>query len=111
LNVDSTNNLFRFSPDDGRIWYDLLIPEAGYEIDDINKAIQRIMKMQTHYDAVRNRAFISLSANPSTLKSVMEITRRYKVDFRPPTSLRSVLGLTTEYIMQGSMNQKILLTF
>jgi hypothetical protein len=94
-NVDATNNLLRYSPDDGRTWYDLLMLEGSYEIDDISKAIIPYMKQQTHYDAarnMRNMAFISLSANPSTLKSVMEITGRYKVDFRPPNSLRSVLG-------------------
>lgn len=33
-----------------------------------------------------------MSCNPSALKSVMEITERYRVDFIPSSSLRSVLG-------------------
>jgi hypothetical protein len=100
-NVDATNNLFRYSPDDGRTWYDLLIPEGCYEIDDISKSKTQYMKQPNHYDAARNKAFISLSANPSTLKSVMEITGRYNVDFRPPTSLRSVLGFKNRVYHAG----------
>jgi hypothetical protein len=73
-NIDATNNLFRYSPDDSRTWHDILVPESSYEIDDISKCIERIMRTQNHYDAHRNKSFISLSANPSTLKSVMEIT-------------------------------------
>jgi hypothetical protein len=59
------------------------------------------MKTQNHYDAMRNKAFISLSANPSTLKSVMEITGRYKVDFRHPSSLRSLLGFKNRVYHAG----------
>jgi hypothetical protein len=58
------------------------------------------MKQQTHYDATRNKSFISLSVNPCTLKSVMEITGRYKVDFRP-NSLRSVLGFKNKVYPAG----------
>jgi hypothetical protein len=100
-NIDATNNAFKYSPDDGRTCTDILIPEGSYEIDDISKCIERIMKQQNHYDVARNKAFISLSANPSTLKSVMEITGRYKVDFRPPTSLRSVLGFKNRLYHSG----------
>jgi hypothetical protein len=59
------------------------------------------MKQQTRYDAARNKAFISMSANPSTLKSVMEITGQYKVDFRPPNSLRSELGFKNRVYHAG----------
>jgi hypothetical protein len=40
LNIDTTNNLFRYSPDDGRTWHDILVPEGSYEIDDISKYIE-----------------------------------------------------------------------
>jgi hypothetical protein len=70
-------------------------------IDDVCIAIVHYMKQQTHYDAARNKAFISLSANRSTVKSVMEITGRYKVDFRPPHSLRSVLGFKNRVYHAG----------
>jgi hypothetical protein len=47
---------------------------------------------RNNYDATRNKAFISLSANPSTLKSVIDIAGRNKVDLISPNSLGSVLG-------------------
>jgi hypothetical protein len=110
-NIDATNNLFRYSPDDGRTWYDILVPEGSYEIDDISKHIERVMKQQNHYDSSRNKSFITLSANPSTLKSIMEIAPRYKVDFRPSNSLRSVLGFNNKVYMRDTMNRRILSTF
>jgi hypothetical protein len=86
-NVDVTNNLLRYLPNDGKTWQGILVPEGSYEIDDISESIEHYMKQRNHYDAARNKAFFLLSANPSTLKSVMEIAGRYKVDFRPPHSL------------------------
>ena len=35
-NIDATNNNFRFSPNDGRNWIDIEIPEGCYEVTDIN---------------------------------------------------------------------------
>jgi hypothetical protein len=74
LNVDVTNNLLRYSADDGKTWHDILVPESSYEIDDISKSIEHYMKLRNHYVVAQDKAFISLSANSSTLKSVMEIT-------------------------------------
>jgi hypothetical protein len=59
------------------------------------------MKQRNHYNAAQNKAFISLSANPSTLISVIEITTRYKVDFRPPKALKSVLGFKSRVYHAG----------
>jgi hypothetical protein len=59
------------------------------------------MKQRIHYDTVRNKSFITLSANPSTLKSIMEIAPRYKVDFKPYNSLRSVLGFNNKVYHAG----------
>jgi hypothetical protein len=70
-------------------------------IDDVCIAIVHYMKQQTHYDAAQNKAFISLSANPSTLQSVLEITGRYMVDCWPPYSLRSVLGFKNRVYQAG----------
>jgi hypothetical protein len=43
-NIDATNNVFRYSPDNGQTWHDILIPEGSYEIDDISKCIERVRK-------------------------------------------------------------------
>jgi hypothetical protein len=62
------------------------------------------MKRQTHYDVARNKPNVTLSANPSTLKTIMEIAPRYRVEFRPPNSLRSVLGFK-EKVYNGGYNE------
>jgi hypothetical protein len=72
-NINATNNVLRYSSDDGRNWHDILVPEDSYEIDDITKHTGRVMKQRNHYDTVCNKSFITLSANPSTLKSIVEI--------------------------------------
>lgn len=38
-NIDSTNNNFRYSPDNGATWFNIDIPEGSYEITDINDYI------------------------------------------------------------------------
>ena len=35
-NIDATNNNFRYSPDNGKTWHNIDIPEGCYEISDIN---------------------------------------------------------------------------
>ena len=39
-NIDETNNVFVYSPDNGNSWVKIKIPEGSYEIDDINNTIQ-----------------------------------------------------------------------
>ena len=39
-NIDETNNIFVYSPDNGNSWVKIKIPDGSYEIDDINNTIQ-----------------------------------------------------------------------
>ena len=43
-NIDETNNVFVYSPDNGNSWVTIKIPEGSYEIDDINNTIQHEME-------------------------------------------------------------------
>ena len=43
-NIDETNNVFVYSPDNGNSWVKIKIPEGSYEIDDINNTIQHEME-------------------------------------------------------------------
>ena len=43
-NIDDTNNVFVYSPDNGNSWVKTKIPEGSYEIDDINNTIQHEME-------------------------------------------------------------------
>jgi len=73
-NIDSTNNNFWYSPDNGTTtWFGIEIPEGSYEIVDINEYIQRIMKENGHFNeneycitlqqyfevGIRNRCWLS----------------------------------------------------
>ena len=49
-NIDASNNNLRYSPDNGVTWFNLKIPEGCYEITDMNKYVQRVMKDAMHYD-------------------------------------------------------------
>ena len=45
-NIDKTNNVFVYSPDNGNSWVKIKIPEGSYEIDDINNTIQHEMEKE-----------------------------------------------------------------
>ena len=101
-NIDSKNNNFRYSPDNGTTYYNIDIPTGSYEITDINDYIQRIMKENGHYDSANNTYYISIQPNSNTLKSVLDINNvSYKVDFTTPNSIRSVLGFNSQIYSDG----------
>jgi len=95
-NIDSTKKHFRYSPDDGKSWFDIHIPEGCYEITDINDYIQLMMRQNGHYSTVNEVDNIILSANINTLKLVMILAEKYQVDFRPLDSTSSVLGFNND---------------
>ena len=43
-NIDDTNNVFVYSPDNNNSWAKIKISEGGYEIDDINNTIHHEME-------------------------------------------------------------------
>ena len=98
-NIDDTNNVFVYSPDQGTTWVKIKIPTGSYEIDDLNNTIHLEMEKQGHYDEVNNEYYINISANSNTLKSVLIIDSGYQVDFNQPNNLSKVLGFTgTKYV-------------
>ena len=97
-NIDESNNIFVYSPDNGNSWVKIKIPEGSYEIDDSNNTIQQEMKKKGHYDSVNEDYHINISANSNTLKSVLILEKDYQVDFNHRDSLAKVLGFTgTKY--------------
>ena len=95
-NIDKTNNVFVYSPDNGNSWVKIKIPEGSYEIDDINNTIQH---ERGHHDPINEDYYISISANSNTLKSVLILEKDYQIDFNHQNSLAKVLGFTgTKYI-------------
>ena len=93
-NIDETNNIFVYSPDNGNSWVKIKIPEGSYEIDDINNTIQHEMEKRGHYDLINEDYYTKISANSNTLKSVLILEKDYQVDFNHQNSLAKVLGFT-----------------
>ena len=79
-NIDETNNVFVYSPDNGNSWVKIKIPGGSYEIDDINNTIKHEMEKRGHYDSINEDHYINISANSNTLKSVLIIESGYQVD-------------------------------
>jgi len=111
-NIDSSNNIFRYSPgfgevgrggrDDGedaswqRQWVDIRIPQGSYDVIDIAETIKIAMKRNGHGDDV-----VKISANTNPLKSVMKIQGDFQVDFRARNSFSSVLGFWNQVYKEG----------
>jgi hypothetical protein len=100
-NIDASNGNFRYSPDNGTTWFDINIPEGSYEIGDINKYLQEMMKTSGHYDATADEYYISLEANNNTLKSVLNIKTNYRVDFTSARSVSTILGFNKQMYLTG----------
>ena len=43
-NIDRSNNCFTYSPNLVPLWFDIIIPEGSYHVEDINVFIQREMR-------------------------------------------------------------------
>ena len=100
-NIDETNNIFVYSPDNGNFWVKIEIPEGSYEIDNINNTIRHEMEKRGHYDPINEDYHINISANSNTLKSVLIIEKDYQVDFNHQDSLAKVLGFTGTKYTEG----------
>ena len=99
-NIDETNNVFVYSPDNGNSWVKIKIPEGSYEIDDIN-TIQHEMEKRGRHGPINEDYYINISANSNTLKSVLILEKDYQVDFNHQSSLARVLGFTGAKYTKG----------
>ena len=100
-NIDETNNVFIYSPDNGNSWVKIKIPEGSYEIDDINNTIQHEMEKRGHFDEINEDYYINIAPNTNTLKSVLILEKGYQVDFNHQNSLARVLGFTGAKYTEG----------
>ena len=109
FNITNTNNNIRYN--NGSVWKIITIRPGAYEVADINKEIQRQMKIngdtgintQTGGDLF----YFNVYPNTSTSCSIMDLTNGYQVDFNDttnPNNMRLVLGYN-QGIYQGLYNQ------
>jgi len=117
-NIDSSNNIFRYSPgfvevgrgdrDDGedasrqRQWVDIRIPEGSYDVIDIAETIKISMKRNGHGDDA-----VKILANTNTLKSFLEISNDFIIDFQVQNSIANVLGLHNKFTKKVFTNRKM----
>jgi hypothetical protein len=81
VNLDTTNNVFRYSKDSGTTWISHIIPVGSWEISQLNTEIQRLMKIDGNYDSTKDLYYINLIPKPAINKIVIEITNTtYKFD-------------------------------
>ena len=84
-NIDEDNNRVKVYLN--KKWLDFLIPEGCYELEAIDKELQRrIIQKGGLKDDVK------LSPNLNTFKCEMSLNRGIQVDFRGSNSIRTVLG-------------------
>ena len=97
-NINSTNNVFRYSPNSGTSNYTIYVEEGAYELNELNTYIQDEMKKQVGNLLYRADGVV-IGANLSTSRSTLKFgkpgpTTHYWVDFNVNSSLASVLGFT-----------------
>ena len=88
-NIDESNNVFVYSPDNGNSW--VLVKIKIYEIDNINNTIHHEMEKRGHHNPINEDYYISIFANS---KSVLILEEDYQVDFNHQNSIAKVLGFT-----------------
>ena len=86
-NIDRSNNCFTYSTNLDTLWFDIIIAEGSYHVEDINEFIQREMRKNGHDDKANDKDNIEISANTNTLKSEMFLKSNYEVDFRKDKSI------------------------
>ena len=91
-NIDNSNNCLTYTPGANALWYNIIIPEGSYHVEDINVFIQREMRKNGHYDKANDKDNMEISANTKTLKSEMFLNNNYEIDFRQNNSINSLLG-------------------
>ena len=100
-NIDVSNNNFRYSPDKGATWFDIVIPEGCYELADIIEYFHKIMKKNGHYNSGADKHYINLEPNNNTLKCVLDLATDFEVDFTTENSIRTVLGFNAQVYKPG----------
>ena len=100
-NLDESNNVFIYSPDNGNSWEKIKkISEGSYEIDD-NNTIHHEMEKRGHHDPINEDYYINIFANSNTLKSILILEEDYQVDFNHQNSIAKVFGFTDAKYTQG----------
>ena len=100
-NINRSNNCFSYSPGANAPFFDIIIPEVSYHVEDIYEFIHRQMRKNGYYDKANDKDNIEISANTNTLMSEMIINNNCEVDFRRYNSINSLLGFNSKLYTSG----------
>jgi hypothetical protein len=106
-NITSKNNSFRYSPDGGVNWFVIAIPTGSYDIEDINDVIQRGMKANDHWDEANEEYYLSILANPNTMKAILNVENNYVVNFKSANSLRKLFGFNSKNYSASQESERV----
>ena len=95
-NIDKSNNNIRVSLDKGKSWNELIFAVGCYEHEDINKELQRMVKVLGG-----KKEDIVLAPNMNTFQTIMTISENVEVDFTIKNSIRTVLGFNSKIYKKG----------
>ena len=100
-NIDKENNKVQISVDAGNKWLILELPTGCYEIDSIDEALKRFV-----IEKGGKKDDLCLSANRSTLESILTLKEDIQVDFTGENgTLRKVLGFDAEKIVKPGRHE------
>ena len=60
------------------------------------------MKSNGHWDDANEEFYVSILANPNTMKTILDIENNYQVNFKSDNSLRKLLGFNSKNIYRES---------
>lgn len=78
-NVSSvySNNTLSYSPDDGKTWKMIVLPNGNYSYNELNTYIQRVLKSNSHMEDGITITFV-----PSLLKVLLTLKTDFQIDLR-----------------------------
>src|SRR5271155_5762373 len=104
--IAGENNAFEYSVDSGSTWKIITIDTGAYELSAINNEIQRKMIAEGDFDSNSSLSYITITANESRGTSIINVTSTsYRVAFKEPHSIRSVLGFNAKDLMSHGYNE------
>jgi len=99
-NITEANNHFVYSPN-GTTWKTITLPEGSYELVQINTEIQRQLEANGDWKSSKNTHYITVGANPSTLRTFIKIdSTAYQVDMASST-IRPTVGFNPQTLTSG----------
>ena len=98
-NINSTNNVFRYSPNSGTSNYTIYVEEGAYELSELNTYIQT--EMQKQLGSLYIIDGVVIGGNLTTLKSTLKFgkpgpTTHYYVDFNVSNIIAYILGFNKQ---------------